>query len=103
MISSATFTSSALKWEMIGDQGLSWSVEQYIADGLNASAGLGGSGAFYSAFARFDTLTHDDDTAGAGDTQVESTLFRNGHIYYFGESVHMAMWILRGLSVSLTR
>lgn len=109
-ISTPLFTHSVLKWEMKGVFGSMWSLNQFVADQLNCLGSHNGSGAFFSAFARFtpQERVREEQPSENEELQLEpadaystsqkpltqsaraqrQNLFIDGHIYYYGDSMH---------------
>lgn len=104
------FDQSTLKWEMLGDDGPLWSLNQFIADQLNRAGTRGGTGAFFSAFARFTPQERVKEEPSAENDELpletpeantstlkparpyareqHQELFVDGHIYYYGDSMY---------------
>ena len=80
------FQNSVIHWMMNEKQGITWSLEQFIADRFNCLTATGGAEPFFSAVARF-TADWNDGDANA-NVRYGNELFADGHIYYFGNSIH---------------
>ncbi|MDD3212165.1 MAG: hypothetical protein PHY64_00720 [Eubacteriales bacterium] len=77
------FNGSVLNWVMNGNQGVRWSLEQFIADKFNCSSKSGGTDSFFSAFDRFASRPAQSEEGKS----TGSLLFTDGHIYFYGNNI----------------
>ncbi len=84
------FQNSVLKWELNANRGVNWSIDQFIANLFNCIARTGGGDAFFTSLARFmpANVSDDQEDEAAPPRTRRRELFTDGHIFYYGNSVH---------------